>query len=954
MLYIQKIPEKQAALWHEEGIMENGMFEENIRMNHILYDAKIGLWYIELEEGKPGRMYADRAMLELLGLEESPTPEECYQHWHERIEKSSLGVVNEAVNTMISGQHGEVSYAWMHPINGKMYVRCGGVRDYEYTQGFRFRGYHQDVSEMVSLKKETEQLRNFKENMLLSLKDLYVSVMLLEIDTNEVYPLYLTEESKAVFSEKTMADIALKDMVQFYHPDEQEQMRREITLENLKIQMEKGKEKYIREYRRKIQGEYHWVSFTCYFVLKSSQRPRALIAIQDIHEQKKQEKEYQEYLKNRYEGNMEILRMSLKNTNILEYYYYPKEGRIVLPEKTARYYGCEKEYQHVKYDFAKALVDMEYYDLFCRVHEYIKNGGKNDYFYYSSCQEKFWCKCSISSVNFDEEGNTVFAVGIIEDLTKQRKIERDNERYQSIYQFTVDTEYDGIGIIDVENGNTDVKVAEHINPKEPIKQGNFMEIKSRFINLFMCLEDRDKYHKTEITISSILEQLNQAEEGVRYYFRGREEKGKRHKECTIRYFDEEHTKLFACVRDIEQQVRSEEKSKKALQKAFETAEQANRAKSEFLSKMSHDIRTPMNAIVGMAAIAEANSEDKERVHDCLNKIKIASSHLTNLVNEVLDMSRIESGKMNLVIEDFDLAELARETADIFQLKAEEKNQKLMLQMDSLKHKNVMGDQLSLQKVFNNILGNAVKYTQKGGNVLFRVEELPSLHQNYGYYKFIFEDNGYGMSEEFQQKLFEPFERSGDPRVESMEGTGLGMPIAYNLVQLMQGDIQVESELNKGSKFVITLFLPLQDEEQGQVEAQESKGDAVAFPGKRVLLVEDNDLNIEIAMEILKMFELEVCLAYNGQEAVDTYRSQEPGYFDMVFMDIQMPVMDGYTAAKEIRDSGREDSDKIPIVAMTANAFSEDVQKAIHTGMNDHVAKPIDIKLFIKVLEKWLS
>ena len=192
-------------------------------------------------------------------------------------------------------------------------------------------------------------------------------------------------------------------------------------------------------------------------------------------------------------------------------------------------------------------------------------------------------------------------------------------------------------------------------------------------------------------------------------------------------------------------------------------------------------------------------------------------------------------------------------------------------------------------------------------------------------------------------------------MESMEGTGLGMPITRNLVQLMQGDIEVESQLDKGSKFTITLFLSLQDGAgQGSLEAQEEGKEPSVFPGKRALLVEDNELNVEIAMEILKMFELDAVCACNGKEAVESYQGREPGYFDIIFMDIQMPVMDGYTAAKAIRSSGREDSASIPIVAMTANAFSEDVQKAIHTGMNDHVAKPIDIKHLAKVLAKWLA
>ena len=412
--------------------------------------------------------------------------------------------------------------------------------------------------------------------------------------------------------------------------------------------------------------------------------------------------------------------------------------------------------------------------------------------------------------------------------------------------------------------------------------------------------------------------------------------------------------LFVDIDDEKRMEEQLEKQKTNLQDALAAAQHANKAKTTFLNNMSHDIRTPMNAIIGFTSLAAAHIDNTEQVQDYLAKITTSSNHLLSLINDVLDMSRIESGKMNLVIEDFDLKELIDEAAAIFQTKVEEKHQHFELAMN-IEHRKVMGDYLSLQKVFHNILGNAVKYTQKEGNVAFRVEELPSLHQNYGYYRFVIEDNGYGMSEEFQKNLFEPFERSGDPRVESLEGTGLGMTIAWNLVQLMQGDIQVESELNKGSKFIITLFLPLQDEMQDSSEDDPEAGEENAsFPGKRVLLVEDNELNIEIAMEILQMFELEVTLAYNGKEAVDLYRKQEEGYFDIVFMDIQMPVMDGYTAAREIRSSSRKDSDRIPIVAMTANAFSEDVQKAIHTGMNDHVAKPIDLRLLVKVLTKWLA
>ncbi len=245
--------------------MENGMFDENVKMGPILYDAKIGLWHIEMDEGKPERMYANRPMLELLGLDGIPTPEECYRHWHSRIEKESLGLVEGAVQTMAAGQHGEISYPWYHPKKGKIYVRCGGTRDMDYTQGLRFHGYHQDVSEIVSLQKETEKLRGFQETMLLSLKDLYLSVMILEIDTGKVYPIHLSPELGAIFAETSpesqdtegmegrggrgerQHEKALKDMVRFYHPEEQEEMRREITIEGLESQMEQGKEKIDRK-----------------------------------------------------------------------------------------------------------------------------------------------------------------------------------------------------------------------------------------------------------------------------------------------------------------------------------------------------------------------------------------------------------------------------------------------------------------------------------------------------------------------------------------------------------------------------------------------------------------------------------------------------------------------------------------------------------------------------------
>ncbi len=931
--------------------MERGMFDENFRLGNILNEANIGLWYIELEEGSAPRMYGDCAMLELLGIEGLPTPEECYRHWYERIEHSYLGMVDEVIQVMAARQHGEVSYAWEHPKWGTIYIRCGGNCDPSYTKGLRLKGYHQNISELVSLKQEAEQLKSFQQKMLESLKELYFSVLLLEIDRDIIYPLYASQEGNKSFGVKASTAYMMEQMVKFYHPEDQDQMQEDISLVNLERCLDQGVEKLIREFRRKIQGKYRWVSITCYFMHQSSCNRKVLIAIQDIDEQKRHEKEYQEYLKNSYMGNMELLRMSLKNSNIFEFFYYPTEERLVIPEMTAQYFDYPTELQGINHENAAKIVDKSYQNLFYRVHSYIKDGGKNDYFYYSCKQGKFWCKCSISSVIFNEDGHTEFAVGMIEDLTRQRIIEWENEQYQSIYRNTVELEYDGICIMDLKTGEVIAKLAESVSADNKAKRENLSFIKKRFIEELMCPEDQERFRE-EFDILSILSQLER-EEVVHFYFVSEKNNEKRHKDCAIRYFNEDRTKLFVCIRDIEQQLQTERESKEALQKAFEAAKHANEAKSEFISKMSHDIRTPMNAIVGMTAIAKANIDDKERVLDCLDKVKVANEHLLSLVNEVLDMSRIESGKMSLSQGEFDLGELLEDVICILKPRAQQKEQELTLELRSLHHTAVIGDELSLQKIFNNLIGNAVKYTQEGGQIHVLAEELPSPHLDYGHYRFIFEDNGYGMSKEYLDKLFVPFERASDSKIEQIEGTGLGMPIVYNLIQLMQGEIQVESELEQGSKFTITLFFPLQSQENIQEESQEPQK-KIFFEGKRVLLAEDNELNVEIAQEILKNYGLEISVAYNGQEAVQIYQEKEAGYFDMIFMDIQMPVMDGYTAAGKIRGCDKVDSLQIPIAAMTANAFSEDVQKAMHAGMNDHVAKPIELDKLEKVLTKWLD
>ena len=547
-------------------------------------------------------------------------------------------------------------------------------------------------------------------------------------------------------------------------------------------------------------------------------------------------------------------------------------------------------------------------------------------------------------------------------------------------------------------------------------------------------------------------------------------------------------RVLYVVQDVTESKEKQEREKRALKEACDAAIHANASKSEFLSRMSHDIRTPMNAIIGMTSIAGSHLDNRERVEDCLNKINVSSRHLLSLINEVLDMSKIESGKIDLAEEEFNLSDLIENLLTMIRPTTKAKEQKLELHITGVKHEDVIGDVLRLQQVFMNILGNAVKYTPEGGRLQLTISEKPSDVYGYGCYEFIFEDNGIGMSEEFVKKIFEPFSRAEDSRVSRIEGTGLGMTIALNIVHMMNGNIQVDSREGEGSRFTVTVFLRQQSgealslehfanlpvlvvddeqyacettcallEEMGmraewvqsgaealprirgahqsgddyfaiildwkmpgmdgiqtakkirseidedipiiilsaydwssiEAEARQAgisefiskplfqsrlvylfkkilEGDAEAeaeAPGKapeqefedaRILLAEDNDLNREIAEEIIGDTGITVESAVDGKQALEMYRERGAGYYDMILMDIQMPVMNGYEATRAIRASGQEDATDIPIVAMTANAFMEDVIASREAGMNEHITKPLDMGQLMNCLRSWVK
>ena len=568
----------------------------------------------------------------------------------------------------------------------------------------------------------------------------------------------------------------------------------------------------------------------------------------------------------------------------------------------------------------------------------------------------------------------------------------------------------------------------------------------------------------------------------------------------IRYYRLEFGKLelangeiniVAGFKNVDEEVRKERQIQQALREAIDAANASNKAKSDFLSSMSHDMRTPMNGIIGMTVIASKHLDDQERVADCLRKITESSNHLLSLINEVLDMNKIESGKVELQEEEFCLAELIDRMLAMTRPQIQAHQHSFKMNIVDLVHEQVIGDYRRIEQVFVNILSNAIKYTPNGGRITFSVKEFPSRTQGFGHYQFIFEDNGIGMTEEFQEHLFEPFSRANDIQTAGIQGTGLGMAITRNIVHMMGGDIFVKSVYGEGSRFTVNLFLKLQREvkinderfadlrvlvvdddpvccesscgllndmgmnsewvlsgkaavervktrqeqnrdffsiiidwklpdqdgvktarqirelvgkdipiiilsaydlteiehdareagvssfiskplfrtklaalfhsliEQKQQNEEETDTslrvlEEMNLSGFRVLLTEDQELNADIATDFLEMTGLEVDWVSDGRQAVDRFSASPDGYYSLIFMDVQMPIMNGYEATKAIRSLDRAYAKEIPIIAMTANAFAEDVMNCKKAGMNEHITKPIDIDILANVLNHYLG
>lgn len=630
-------------------------------------------------------------------------------------------------------------------------------------------------------------------------------------------------------------------------------------------------------------------------------------------------------------------------------------------------FGCEtlEEFKQLTgYTFKGMLYPDDYEKVSVSIVDQIeKSQGNLDYVEYRIVRKDGkvrWLDDYGHYVNSDVYGGLFYV--FISDITEKRvQMEADKAVYTAVID-ALSRAYNAVWLInDIATGSFSLfrgdtsEGSVHARPtKEALELLTYEDAKTNYINNFVAPSDRERLNR-ELTLENIVANTTSKKvfgvgfkrivgDGERYY----------RIEFAQVQLPNGKTGIVAGFKDVDEDVRKEQEIQQVLRDAIDSANASSKAKSEFLSSMSHDIRTPMNGIIGMTAIATAHLDDRERVEDCLKKISEASSHLLSLINEVLDMNKIESGKVELNEENFNLSELVDTLLAMTKAQLESHHHTLKLDVADVVHENVIGDSHRIQQVFVNLMSNAIKYTPDGGTISLTVAERPTNAHGVACYEFVFEDNGIGMTEDFQKHLFEPFTRANDKKTAAIQGTGLGMTITQSLVRMMGGDIQVKSKPGEGSRFAVTIYLKFLDVQNAEAHKEDplKNLEDLKFEGKRILLVEDHPVNAEIAKNVLQMTGLEVEWVMDGEAAVERMAGSNEGEFDLVFMDIQMPNMDGYQATAAIRAMTTY-ARRIPIVAMTANAFADDIRKAKEVGMNDHISKPIDFKELAKILQKWI-
>ncbi len=846
------------------------------------------------------------------------------------------------------------------------------VPDFDYAADRQnVRVYVKDVDDIYRDGFEREETNIRNQEIINMLGEMNFGIFMIVLDTGVAEAVRAAGELEAYFSSaRGDWECFVRELrEQSIHPSYQDEFTQKYGLDALRFRWRGGEKKVEEICQQMVGGEYHYVSVTAYFCESSSQGGYVILTMQDVDERERtdiarahSDKRMAGIIQSRY-NMMNIVHL---DTGVCERFRLGQFG-----ESRKVFLG---QYEHhIRKACNEAILEEDrgiFWNTLSLENLRRESAATEDsreivIQYRLKAEKVMWIEEHIFFVKDDKSG----VVNILgRDITKEKQREEEEERARREKAYIIDTlsgMFFATYYMDMEKDlfrmvRQKAEVAEVLGDELSCSEA----IWTYAVN-FVHPEDREEY-LDKLDYVHLRETLSRDHPIVAAEYRKvvKDNDGSFREDGWIRAsvvlaeMEGDKPKIALYVaQDITESREREEREHRALMAACEAANHASASKSEFLSRMSHDIRTPMNAIIGMTAIAGAHLDDSERVSDCLNKITVSSRHLLSLINEVLDMSKIESGKMNLAEEAFNLSDMISNVMTIIRPSVQQKQHELQLHIAKVEHEDVIGDVMRLQQIFMNLLGNAVKYTPPGGRIELDVCERPSKNHEYGCYEFRFRDNGIGMGEEFVKKIFEPFSREEDSRISKIEGTGLGMTIVQNIVRMMNGNIRVESEVGKGSTFTVTVFLKQQDAvrpEGGREETINEEAARQRFLGKRVLLAEDNEINREIAEEMIGETGVALESVTNGMEAVDQFSKMDVGYYDLIFMDIQMPVMNGYEASRAIRSLDRADAVTIPIVAMTANAFAEDVMASREAGMNEHISKPLSIERLIACMRRWLA
>lgn len=943
-----------------------------------------GLFSMEVTDGKPSALYIEDDFCRIVGLEPSDTPQQQLVGFFSRINAEGFEAIHFAVANCTKGLKAEAKFKWNHPLIGWIDVTCIGIHAEGSDNNYLVRGYFKsNMSQEAGAAEESDSL--LLRNMLAeAMMDSFAVCGLCDLETNTVTLLKDVFNISAVLGDNFTYDQWRDTVSGLITREEVERFDEASTRKSLLHYFKTATDERKEEFRCLIPSKrkYRWmrIRFVSFKGTLAS-KYKHFFVFRDINEN--HHTEFKEAMRIKLINGLTLPYQIIDLVNLKTGRMYSSEvgdgkyaeefdSRGFSDDALARYvYMCDCTDEERTAMFDKFLVN-NMKRIFASGEKMIEAEVRHN----NIASGKYeWVRIQAFCSAFDEDGNPLIAILTIQAINAEKEREISNKKRlefalrsesqykQAIlstaiamytYNVTTDTMYD------------EVIETEGISPLLPIMGMSCPCSYDEYINRkaeLITTEAEAESFKKNFNTSALLDMFNSNRRSfdMEYEFMVKGRKGV-FREAVILTKDLQTGEVWGLtyVKNVTHESEKNKRIEQALRDAFYQAQRANSAKTLFMSQMSHDIRTPLNSILGMAAIAQEHIDDRERVIDCMNKIEYSGRHLLELINNVLDLSSIESGKTQLATEEFDMRQFIEDTLKLVKPLTDKAGHTLEVKIGDM-HTAVNGDHLKLRQLLMNVLGNAVKYTPQGGNISFTAEEIEPDRTDVSRYMFTVRDNGIGMSQEFLSKVFDPFVRADDYRTTRVEGTGLGMAIALNIARMMHGNITVNSEEGKGSVFEITVCLKRGEDHNNNRILEISMEEPVKphmsdydFGGIRVLLAEDLEFNAEIATEFLAEANIVTELAENGEEAVRMFSEAPEGYYRLIFMDLQMPLLDGLGATKRIRSLPRKDALSIPIIAMTANAFVDDIKEAKEAGMNGHIAKPLDISRLIAELKIWLG